>query len=119
MKIAYGNFRMEKKWKNNEISWDDFCKRVSTAQTTTETVDEYRKMSKLQQDSIKDVAGFVAGHLKAGRRKNGTVLCRSMLTLDMDHGSEDIQDELDMFNSHKTCIYSTHKHTSEALCYRR
>ena len=114
MKIAYGNSRMEKKWKNNEISWDDFCKRVSTTQTTTETVDEYRKMSKPQQDSIKDVGGFVAGHLKAGRRKNGTVLCRSMLTLDMDHGSEDILDELDMFNSHKMCIYSTHKHTPEA-----
>lgn len=114
MKIAYGNSRMEKKWKNNEISWDDFCKRVSTTQTTTETVEEYRKMSKPQQDSIKDVGGFVAGHLKAGRRKNGTVLCRSMLTLDMDHGSEDILDELDMFNSHKMCIYSTHKHTPEA-----
>ena len=113
MKIAYGNSRMEKKWKNNEISWDDFCKRVSTTQTTTETVEEYRKMSKPQQDSIKDVGGFVAGHLKAGRRKNGTVLCRSMLTLDMDHGSEDILDELDMFNSHKMCIYSTHKHTPE------
>ena len=114
MKIAYGNSRMEKKWKNNEISWEDFCKRVSTTQTTTETVDEYRKMSKPQQDSIKDVGGFVAGHLKAGRRKNGTVLCRSMLTLDMDHGSADILDELDMFNSHKMCIYSTHKHTPEA-----
>lgn len=113
MKIAYGNSRMEKKWKNNEISWDDFCKRVSTTQTTTETVDEYRKMSKPQQDSIKDVGGFVAGHLKEGRRKNGTVLCRSMLTLDMDHGSADILDELDMFNSHKMCIYSTHKHTPE------
>ena len=114
MKIAYGNSRMEKKWKNNEISWEDFCKRVSTTQTTTETVDEYRKMSKPQQDSIKDVGGFVAGHLKAGRRKNGTVLCRSMLTLDMDHGSADILDELDMFNSHKMCIYSTHKHTPGA-----
>lgn len=114
MKIAYGNSRMEKKWKNNEISWEDFCKRVSTTQITTETVDEYRKMSKSQQDSIKDVGGFVAGHLKAGRRKNGTVLCRSMLTLDMDHGSADILDELDMFNSHKMCIYSTHKHTPEA-----
>ena len=75
MKIAYGNSRMEKKWKNNEISWDDFCKRVSTTQTTTETVEESRKMSKPQQDAIKDVGGFVVGHLKAGRCKNGTV-CR-------------------------------------------
>ena len=114
MKIAYGNSRMEKKWKNNDISWDDFCKRVSTTQTTTETVEEYRKMTKPQQDSIKDVGGFVGGHLRGGRRKTGTVLCRSMLTLDMDHGTPDVLDELSLFNSHEMCIYSTHKHTPEA-----
>ena len=114
MKIAYGNSRMEKKWKNNDISWDDFCKRVSTTQTTTETVEEYRMMTKPQQDSIKDVGGFVGGHLRGGRRKTGTVLCRSMLTLDMDHGTPDVLDELSMFNSHEMCIYSTHKHTPEA-----
>ena len=114
MKIAYGNSRMEKKWKNNDISWEDFCKRVSTTQTTTETVEEYRKMTKPQQDSIKDVGGFVGGHLREGKRRTGTVLCRSMLTLDMDHGTPDVLDELDMFNSHEMCIYSTHKHTPEA-----
>ena len=114
MKIAYGNSRMEKKWKNNDISWEDFCRRVSTTQTTTETVEEYRKMTKPQQDNIKDVGGFVGGHLREGRRKTGTVLCRSMLTLDMDHGTPDVLDELSMFNSHEMCIYSTHKHTPEA-----
>ena len=114
MKIAYGNSRMEKRWKNNEISWDDFCKRVSTTQTTTETVEEYRKMTKPQQDAVKDVGGFVGGHLRGGRRKTGTVLCRSMLTLDMDHGTPDILDVLSLLNSHELCVYSTHKHTPEA-----
>lgn len=114
MKIAYGNSRMEKRWKNNEISWDDFCRRVSTTQTTTETVEEYRKMTKPQQDAVKDVGGFVGGHLRGGRRKTGTVLCRSMLTLDMDHGTQDILDELSLLNSHELCVYSTHKHTPEA-----
>ncbi len=114
MKIAYGNSRMEKRWKNNEISWDDFCRRVSTTQTTTETVEEYRKMTKPQQDAVKDVGGFVGGHLRGGRRKTGTVLCRSMLTLDMDHGTPDILEELSLFNSHELCVYSTHKHTPEA-----
>lgn len=114
MKIAYGNSRMEKRWKNNEISWGDFCRRVSTTQTTTETVEEYRKMTKPQQDAVKDVGGFVGGHLRGGRRKTGTVLCRSMLTLDMDHGTPDILDELSLLNSHELCVYSTHKHTPEA-----
>ncbi len=40
MKIAYGDSRTAKKWKNNEISWEDFCRRVSTTQVTTETVEE-------------------------------------------------------------------------------
>lgn len=71
-------------------------------------------MPKPQQDGIKDVGGFVGGHLRGGRRKSGTVLCRSMLTLDMDHGTPDVLDELSMFNSHEMCIYSTHKHTPEA-----
>ena len=105
MKISYGNSRMEKIWKNNEISWEDFCRRVSHTRLTTETVEEYRKMTKSQQDQIKDVGGYVAGHLKEGRRKSGTVLSRSMLTLDMDHGTPSAVDEVEMLFGYKCCIY--------------
>ncbi len=59
MKIAVGNSRMDKKWKNREISWADFCTRVSNTIRTTETVEEYRRLKKGAQDSIKDVGGFV------------------------------------------------------------
>ncbi len=114
MKIAYGDSRTARKWKNNEISWEDFCKRVSTTQYTTETVEEYRKMTKARRDAIKDVGGYVAGHLKDGRRKVGHVICRSMLTLDMDNGMPGILDELKMLTDYRMCIYSTHKHTPDA-----
>lgn len=114
MKIAYGDSRTARKWKNNEISWEDFCKRVSTTQYTTETVEEYRKMTKARRDAIKDVGGYVAGHLKNGRRKVGHVVCRSMLTLDMDNGMPGILDELKMLTDYRMCIYSTHKHTPDA-----
>ena len=80
MKIAVGNSRMDKKWKNRDISWEDLCQRVSSTIRTTETVEEYRKLKKGAQDNIKDVGGFVGGQLREGRRKNGMVLCRSMLT---------------------------------------
>lgn len=113
MKIAYGNSRMDKKWKNTDISWEDFCSRVKTTQRTTETVEEYRKMRKGGQDSIKDVGGFVGGHLKDGRRKKGNVLSRSMLTLDMDYGTSGIWEEISTFFPYQCCIYSTHKHTPE------
>lgn len=113
MKIAYGNSRMDKKWKNTDISWEDFCSRVKTTQRTTETVEEYRKMRKGGQDSIKDVGGFVGGHLKDGRRKKGNVLSRSMLTLDMDYGTSTIWEEISTFYPYQCCIYSTHKHAPE------
>lgn len=113
MKISVGNSRMDKKWKNRDISWDDFCKKVSVTQRTTETVEEYRKLKKGLQDSVKDVGGFVGGTLREGRRKNGMVLCRSMLTLDMDYGKPGIWDEVNLLYDFKCCVYSTHKHTPE------
>ena len=113
MKIAYGNSRMDKKWKNTDISWEDFCSRVKNTQRTTETVEEYRKMRKGGQDSIKDVGGFVGGHLKDGRRKKGNVLSRSIITLDMDYGTSTIWEEISTFFPYQCCIYSTHKHTPE------
>lgn len=113
MKIAYGNSRMDKKWKNTDISWENFCSRVKTTQRTTETVEEYRKMRKGGQDSIKDVGGFVGGHLKDGRRKKGNVLSHSILTLDMDYGTSTIWEEISTFFPYQCCIYSTHKHTPE------
>lgn len=113
MKIAYGNSRMDKRWKNSDINWEDFCSRVKTTQRTTETAEEYRKMKKGGQDSIKDVGGFVGGHLKDGRRKKGNVLSRSLLTLDMDYGTSSIWGEICTFFPYQCCIYSTHKHTPE------
>ena len=113
MKIAVGNSRMDKKWKNQDISWEDLCARCSSTICTTETVEEYRKLKKGQQDNIKDVGGFVGGHLREGRRKNGMVLCRSLLTLDMDYGTPAIWDEIVLLHDFKCCVYSTHKHTPE------
>lgn len=113
MKIAVGNSRMDKKWKNRDISWEDLCQRVSSTIRTTETVEEYRKLKKGAQDNIKDVGGFLGGQLREGRHKNGMVLCRSMLTLDMDYGEPGIWDEIDLLHDFKCCVYSTHKHTPE------
>ena len=73
MRIAVGNSRMDKKWKNKDMSWEDFKAKCSQTIRTTETVSEYRKMSKPAQDNAKDVGGFVGGALKGGKRKNGYV----------------------------------------------
>ena len=110
MKIAVANSRMAKKWSNRDMSWEDFTKKCSTTVRTTETVAEYKKMKKAQADTIKDVGGFVAGELKEGKRKNGFVLCRSMITLDIDHAVPGIWDMITMLFDFKCMMYSTHKH---------
>lgn len=114
MRIAVGNSRMDKKWKNKEMSWEDFKQKCSQTIRTTETISEYRKMSKPAQDNAKDVGGFVGGALKGGKRKNGFVEGRSLLTLDLDHAAPGVWDAITMLFDFKCLMYSTHKHTPEA-----
>lgn len=112
-KISVGNSRMDKVWKPREMTWDDFIQKVRNTVRTSETVEEYKKLGKAKQDDIKDTGGFVAGSLKAGRRKADSVLSRSMLTLDMDYAGDDIWQQITMFYDFTCCIYSTHKHMPE------
>lgn len=114
MRIAVGNSRMDKKWKNKDISWEELKEKCSQTIRTTETVAEYRKMSKPAQDNTKDVGGFVGGALKQGKRKNGFVDGRSLLTLDLDHAAPGVWDAVTMLFDFKCLMYSTHKHTPES-----
>lgn len=113
MEIAVGNSRMDKKWKNQDISWEDFAARCRNTIRTTESVSEFRKMTKARQDQVKDVGGFVAGNLKEGKRRNGYVNYRTAITLDLDHAVPDIWDAVTMFFDYKCLMYSTHKSTPE------
>ena len=111
--ISIGNSRMEKRWNRVAMELEEFRARISNTIRTAETVEQYRKMSKPQQDSIKDVGGFVMGSLKDGRRKKDSVLTRSGLTLDMDYAGTDTLDQLEMLTPFRCWVYSTHKHTPD------
>ena len=82
--ISYGNSRQAKNWVNKTISFDALKERLKTTIRTTESAEEYAKMSKAQRDAAKDHGGFVGGTLKGGRRKIDTVELRSMIALDGD-----------------------------------
>lgn len=110
MNIAVGNSRMDKHFVNKEMEWEDFKKKCSHTIRTTETVEEFRKFPKAKQDSIKDVGGFVMGTLKEGKRKNGYVINRTAITLDLDHAVKDIWDIITMLCDYECIMYSTHKH---------
>lgn len=118
MKIALGNKRFSKEWKNDAITWDEFCDRLKTPIRTTESVLGYQKLPKKQRDDVKDVGGFVAGHLKNGRRQKANVYCRSMVTLDMDYGKADVWDDMTLLFPYRMLMYSTHSHTPEKPRFR-
>ena len=111
--IATANSRKDKLWKNKEITWPEFLGRAASTVRTSESVEEYKKLSKARQDEIKDVGGFVAGKLKEGKRKNTHVEYRSMLTLDMDYAAPGVWEEVKLFFDFACCSYSTHKHTPD------
>lgn len=115
MIISVANNRTSRYWKSINISWDEFQNKLSHTTVTSETVEEYRKMKKIEQDNVKDIGGFVAGELKDGRRRKENVLSRSMLSLDMDYAddAEAIAENIEMLYGYACCIYSTHKHTPE------
>lgn len=69
LNIAYGNNRQAKRWVNKTIRFDDLKERLRVPIRTTESAEEYAKMSRAQRDTAKDHGGFVAGVLKGGRRK--------------------------------------------------
>ena len=111
--IAVGNNRMEKHWNQEEIEYDEFRQRLSTTHRTAETVEQYRKMKKAQQDAIKDVGGYVCGRLKEGRRKKEAILSRSAITLDMDYATPETVTWLKTHLTYACLVYSTHKSTPE------
>lgn len=114
MIISTASNRRSKRWKSIDLSWSELRERLSKTVRTTETVSEYRKMSKTEQDSIKDVGGFVGGRLMDGRRRRSSVVGRSLITLDADYASTDLWEEVKLLCPYECCVYSTHKHSPQA-----
>lgn len=111
--IAYGNNRQAKKWVNKTISYDDLKERLKVTIRTTESAEEYAKMSKAQRDIAKDHGGFVGGVLKGGRRKVDTVELRSMIALDGDRIDKAFLDDYEKIAPFASCLYTTHSSTPE------
>ena len=112
LKIALGNSRQAKFWSNKVMAFDEICDRLKTPIRTSETAEEYPKLSKAQRDEIKDKGGFVGGQLRDNRRKITTVACRSLWTPDLDHATPEFVAALSESISFKCAVYSTHSHTS-------
>ena len=111
--IAYGNSRHAKTWVNKTTTFDELKERLKVTIRTSESAEEYAKMSKAARDTAKDHGGFVAGVLKGGRRKIDTVELRSMIALDGDRIKADFLDTYESICPYTSVLYTTHSSTPE------
>ena len=117
--ISVGQSRTSRDWKNKDTSWERLVERLSKCKHTRETAAEYKAMAKTAQGKVKDVGGFVGGTVVGGARKADAITARSLVTLDIDFGTQDTVGLVeDMMYGTAWCLYSTHSHTPEKPRYR-
>ncbi len=109
---AAGN-RRSLRWPAQTLRWSELVRRLQTPARGRETLVEYLRLPKAQQDDLKDVGGFVGGLLQDGRRKNTAVVSRDIVTLDLDSipalGAADAIKAVSALGC-GYCVYSTRKH---------
>ncbi len=100
------------------VMWSDLCERLKSTKRTAETLAEYKKKPKADQDAIKDVGGYVLGDLADGKRSTRTVRSRSAITLDLDFAPMNFWSRFSLMFDNAACCYSTHKHQPSSPKFR-
>jgi len=115
--ISVGNNRRDLNWKQTALTVSELYERLRNPVRSTELFADYMKMKKAQQDTLKDVGGFVGGSLNSPRRKSNNMTGRDVITLDFDNipgwQTEAIITKVEELGC-SYCIYSTRKHTASA-----
>lgn len=117
IKITTGNSRKATVWNGQELRWSDFIRRISQPVRTEESLTDYKAMSRAEQDTLKDIGGFVGGTLTGSRRKNENAGERHLITLDADTiqpgGTQDVLNRVSALGC-AYAVYSTRKHEGAA-----
>lgn len=112
--ISAAGSRHAKQWPVQTIYWSELIEHFRTPARGKESLTEYLRLSKRQQDDLKDVGGYVAGEIRnGGRRKETNILGRDVLTLDLDcipaGGTQDVLCRVEGLGC-AYAVYSTRKH---------
>ena len=115
--ISHGNNRRSTNWQPQTLMLSELWEKLRIPTRGKETVNEYFKMKKGQQDDLKDIGGYVCGTLDGPRRKANAVTGRDVITLDLDNipagGTEDVLRRVEGLGV-GYCVYSTRKHHGAA-----
>lgn len=103
--------------KNRNWTWQELIERLKEPVRSQESMKEYLRMAKSDQDRLKNVGFFVCGHCDNGIRRKDSIHERDLIALDLDEATSDLLLNLDL-GSHDLAgfefvAYSTRKHTPE------
>lgn len=99
-------------------TWEDLKDRLRKPVVTDETVEEYRAMTNEQRTDVKDVGGFVGGHMKDGVRSKIALVNRTLLTIDADDATPTTVADFETINDAVFCCHTTHTSTEDSLRLR-
>lgn len=118
--VARGRTVRETKIANSLMTWAELLSRLSNAIKAPETAAEFMKLSKDEQTSIKDRAGYwIAGKFGGTVRKSAELVLRDALVLDADNADKHFAMAVEMaLGGCAYAIHSTHKHTPQKPRYR-
>lgn len=111
--ISTAGSRKSTNWQPSTLYWSELVNRVRVFVRGNETHEAFLKLTKREQDDLKDVGGFVGGTLAGHRRKASEVTGRDLVTLDLDNipagGTGDVLRRLEGLGC-AYAVYSTRKH---------
>ena len=115
--ISVGGSRFSTHWNTSSMPWHELVERLKTPQRTEETLEEFLRLRKREQDEKKDVGGYVGGEIAGPRRKAANVRSRDLVTLDLDNiptgNTDDVVRRVDALGCGYV-VYSTRKHAAYA-----
>ena len=118
--IATAPSRTSIQWTNARTDQLALLEKAYNPVVIDATTAEYHSLPKAKKDELKDVGGYVSGHLRHGRRKKGHVHLKSFLTLDIDSLPADIHLP-DVLQQRLSCNWLTHttlSHTAQEQRWR-
>lgn len=112
--ISVCKSRKDTNLKQKNTTFSEFCEQLRNPIRGTETLSEFLKLPKSQQDDRKDVGGPIGGTFSGSRRKADAVIGRDVLALDLDNipagQTNQVVAKTKALNC-CCCIHSTRKHS--------
>lgn len=116
--ISTGDSAKSLDWETEVVTWGFLSNRLMSPEVIKLKRHEYKALPQEEQDSIKDVGGYVGGFLDGHRRRKSSIKSRSIVTLDIDFGNNNIWDNFTLHFDNAAIMHPTFNSTPRNLRFR-